>query len=136
MKWKRLIFIIQGEGVYIKPMPLGCTALCRPMRGLISLSKLSIAQLRPHPYWASKGLATQPAMKRCKQLFCLNTILYHSNLFKWNEHFPRFLGGIFSESSGSTAEHAEHYIDLIVSSFIFFWSFIDLFSIYCLPIGV
>ena len=35
-----------------KPMPLGCTALCRPMRGLISLSKLSAAQLWPHPHWA------------------------------------------------------------------------------------
>ena len=30
---------------HLKPMPLGCTALCRPMRGLISLSKLSAAQL-------------------------------------------------------------------------------------------
>ena len=33
-----------------KPMPLGCTALCQPLRGIISLSKLSTAQLRPHPY--------------------------------------------------------------------------------------
>ena len=36
---------------HLKPMPLGCTALCRPMRGLISLSKLSTAQhiLTEHP---------------------------------------------------------------------------------------
>ena len=36
-------------------MPLGCTTLCRPMRGLVSLSKLSRAKLRPHPYWESMG---------------------------------------------------------------------------------
>ena len=31
------------------------STLCQPMRGLVSLSKLSTAQLRPHPYWVSKG---------------------------------------------------------------------------------
>ena len=36
-----------NHGDKSKPMPLGCTALCRPMRGL---SKISRAQLRPHPY--------------------------------------------------------------------------------------
>ena len=47
-----LIFAFVIGWVMSKPMPLGCTALCRPMRGLVSLSKLSTAQLRPHPYWA------------------------------------------------------------------------------------
>ena len=32
---------------------LSFTALYRPMRWINSLSKLSTAQLRPHPYWAS-----------------------------------------------------------------------------------
>ena len=32
---------------------LSCTALCRQMRWLVSLSKLSTVQLRPHPYWES-----------------------------------------------------------------------------------
>ena len=31
-------------------MPLGCTALCRPMRGLVLLSKLITAQQGPNPY--------------------------------------------------------------------------------------
>ena len=44
---------MMGGGVKTKPMTLDCTALCQPMRGLVSLSKLSAAQLRPHPYWAS-----------------------------------------------------------------------------------
>ena len=30
---------------------LSCTALCRPMRWLVSLSKLSTVQPRPYPYW-------------------------------------------------------------------------------------
>ena len=38
------------EGRALKPMPLGCTALCRPMRGFVLLSKLITEQLRPHPY--------------------------------------------------------------------------------------
>ena len=45
--------LINGMSIQAKPMPLGCTALCRPMRWLVSQSKLSTAQLRPHPYWAS-----------------------------------------------------------------------------------
>ena len=58
-KWKFILKLpksfkgfIRG-GSLIKPMPLGCTAICRPMTGLVSLSKFSTAQLRPHPYWAS-----------------------------------------------------------------------------------
>ena len=34
---------------------LSCTALCRPMRWLVSLSKLCTAQLRPHPLLSIQG---------------------------------------------------------------------------------
>ena len=37
---------------------LSCTALCRPMRWLVLLSKLSTVQLRPHPYWEIMGIDT------------------------------------------------------------------------------
>ena len=55
---------------------LSCTALCQPMRWLVSLSKLSTLQLRPHPYWESMvHSAFQPNLFHSRTLWNIRSPL-------------------------------------------------------------
>ena len=57
---------------------LSCTALSRPMRWLVSLSKLCTAQLRPHHYWMSKGLTP---LERVKNHFFKPSLMWKVKAF-------------------------------------------------------
>ena len=56
----RQLFLYEKRGLE-QAHALSCTALCQPMRWLISLSKLCTVQLRPHPYWESMHIEPTPS---------------------------------------------------------------------------
>ena len=69
---RRPLLILQLDLIHFHAHALSCTVLCRPMRWLISLSKLSTVQLRPHPYWESMVYTDSTHLP---SLFALNVIM-------------------------------------------------------------
>ena len=95
---------------------LSCTALCRPMRWLVSLSQLCTAQLRPHPYRVSKGKTPWPTLVHCHVSQSLTILIQNIKLFLYKERllklilsdgncqqqfkFPSFYWGVREEGLG------------------------------------